>query len=56
MYVWSAHSGMVAIPAHRRITREYFFFLSPFAPEKLVSQDGFGRPVRRQSAHSLHLG
>ena len=25
--------------------------LSPFAPEKLVSRDGFGRPVPRQSAH-----
>ena len=27
--------------------------LSPFAPENLVSQDGFGSPVPRQPAH-LH--
>ena len=27
--------------------------LSPFAPENLVSRDGFGRPVPRQRAHSL---
>ena len=35
--------GMAAIPAHGRITRETLFSLSPFAPEKLVSRDGFGR-------------
>ena len=28
-------------------------FLSPFAPENLVSRDGFGSPVLRQPAH-LH--
>ena len=28
-------------------------FLSPFAPENLVSQDGFRSPVPRQPAH-LH--
>ena len=28
-------------------------FLSPFAPENLVSRDGFGSPVPRQPAH-LH--
>ena len=27
--------------------------LSPFAPENLVSRDGFGSPVPRQPAH-LH--
>ena len=32
------------------------FSLSPFAPEKLVSRDGFGRPVLRHPAHSLHAG
>ena len=26
--------------------------MSPFAPENLVSRDGFGRPVLRQLAHS----
>ena len=30
--------------------------LSPFAPEKLVSQDWFGRPVPRQHADSPHSG
>ena len=29
------------------------YSLSPFAPDKLVSRDGFGSPVPRQSAH-LH--
>ena len=27
------------------------FSLSPFAPENLVSRDGFGSPVPRQPAH-----
>ena len=31
-------------------------FLSPFAPENLVSRDGFGGPVPRQPAHSPHSG
>ena len=30
--------------------------MSPFAPENLVSRDGFGRPIPRQPAHSLHSG
>ena len=30
--------------------------LSPFAPEDLVSRDGFGRPVPRQPAHYPHSG
>ena len=30
--------------------------LSPFAPENLLSRDGFGRPVPRQSAHFPHIG
>ena len=34
-------------------TGEMFFSLSPFAPENLVSRDGFGSPVPRQPAH-LH--
>ena len=28
--------------------------MSPFAPEDLISRDGFGRPVPRQPAHYLH--
>ena len=27
------------------------FYLSPFAPENLVSRDGFGSPIPRQPAH-----
>ena len=62
MYVWSAPSG------EYRWTRygchSYSWSnnkgkccsLSPFAPEKLVSRDGFGRSVLRQPAHSLHAG
>ena len=46
--------GMVIIPGHRRITKKMMFSLAPFAPEKLVSRGGFGRPVLRQSAHSTH--
>ena len=33
-----------------------YFSLSPFAPENLVSRDGFGRPVPRQPAPYLHSG
>ena len=29
--------------------------LSPFAPEKLVSPDGFGRPSPHQTAHSPYI-
>ena len=45
----------VAIPARGQLNREnqYFFSLSAFAPENLVSQQGFGSPVPRQPAH-LH--
>ena len=48
--------GMAAIPAHGRITRENVVFPAPFAPEKLVSRDGFGRLVLRQPVRSLHAG
>ena len=37
-------------------TRKTEFFLSPFAPESLVSRVRFGRPVPRQPAHSPHPG
>ena len=36
--------GMVAKPARGQLRREMFFPLSPFAPEKVVSRDRFGRP------------
>ena len=39
-------SGMVANPARGQLNREnIFLFLSPFAPENLVSRDGFYHPV-----------
>ena len=51
--------GKVANPARGQLNRgnelleEMNYFLSPFAPENLVSRDGFGCPVPRQPAH-LH--
>ena len=45
--------GKVANPGRGQLNRETFFSLSPFAPENLVSRDGFGSPVLRQPAH-LH--
>ena len=47
--------GKVANPTHGQLDREneYCISLSPFAPENLALQDGFGSPVPRQSAH-LH--
>ena len=45
--------GKVANPARGQLNRENEFSPSPFAPENLVSRDGFGSPVPRQPAH-LH--
>ena len=46
--------GKVANPARGQLNKENKYdSLSPFAPENLVSQDGFGSPVPRQPAH-LH--
>ena len=45
--------GKVANPARGQLDRKMIFALSPFAPENLVSRDGFGSPVPRQPAH-LH--
>ena len=45
--------GKVANPARGQLNRENDFSLSPFAPEHLVSQDGFGSPAPCQPAH-LH--
>ena len=36
---------MVANSARGQLNRKNVFPLSPFAPENLVSQDRFGRPV-----------
>ena len=46
--------GKVANPARGQLNRENEFSLSPFAPENLVSRDGFGSPVPRHPAH-LHI-
>ena len=46
--------GKVANPARGQLNKENEYFnisLSPFAPENLVSRDGFGSPVPRQHAH-----
>ena len=45
--------GKVANPARGQLNREYEYFLSAFAPENLVSRNGFGNLVPRQPAH-LH--
>ena len=45
--------GKVANFSRGQLNRENEYFLSAFAPENLVSQDGFGNPVLRQPAH-LH--
>ena len=46
-------SGKVANPARGQLNREMSSSLSPFAPEHLVSRDGFGSPIPRQPVH-LH--
>ena len=43
----------VTNPARGQLNRENNFPLSPCVPEKLVSRDGFSRPVPRRPAH-LH--
>ena len=45
--------GKGANPARGQLNRENIS-LSAFAPENLVSRDGFGSPVPRQPAH-LHI-
>ena len=60
MYVWSSHIARVRINRVRlpilhvvSWTGKTIISLSSFAPENLVSRDGFGSPVPRQPAH-LH--
>ena len=45
--------GKVTNPARGQLNRKINIFLVPFAPENLVSRDGFGSLVPRQPAH-LH--
>ena len=44
--------GKVANPARGQLNREINTSLSTFAPENIVSRDGFGCPVPRQPARS----
>ena len=49
--------GMVANLSCGQMSRENdFFFLSPSAPENMVSRDSFGCHVLRQPSHSPHPG
>ena len=48
--------GKVANPARGQLNREMDISLSPFAPENLVSRDGFGRPLPCQPAHPPYSG
>ena len=43
--------GKVANPSRGQLNRKIHISLSPFAPENLVSRDGFGSLVPRQPAH-----
>ena len=43
--------GKAGNPARGQLNRENESSLSAFAPENLVSQDGFGSSVPRQPAH-----
>ena len=45
--------GKVANPARSQLNRKKIIILSAFASEDVVSRDGFGSPVPRQSVH-LH--
>ena len=45
--------GKVANPARDQLNREIDYSLSAFAPENLISRDGFGSPVPCQPDH-LH--
>ena len=47
-YVCMDQPGKVANPASGQLNWENYFSLSPFAPENLVSRDGFG-------SHILHI-
>ena len=55
MYAWSLHIR-VRLPILLVVssTGKTSVFLSPVAPENLISRDGFGSPVPRQHAH-LHI-
>ena len=51
-YSKSMHQlGKAANPARSQLNRDMNIALSAFAPENLVSRDGFGSPVPRQPVH-----
>ena len=54
LYVWPSQPGKVANPSRgQQLTGKMNYSMSSFAPENLVSRDGFGGPISRQLAH-LH--
>ena len=46
--------GEIANLTRGQLNKQMIISLSPFTPDGLVSRDGFGRPIPRQSAHSPH--
>ena len=56
IYLTMDQPGKIANPARGQLNREMSISLIPFAPENLVSRDGFGCPVPRQPAYSPHSG
>ena len=57
MFVWSSHIAEYgSIPHVVSSTGEMAISLSPLAPENLVSQNGFDRPVAHQPPRSPHSG
>ena len=65
-YVWSSHIymyivrrdqlGEVANPARGQLNRKNEYSMCPFAPENLISRDGFDCPAPCQPAHCPHSG
>ena len=64
VYVWSSitysrvciNRGRLQILLVVSYSGKMNISLFPFAPESLVSRDGFGRPVPRQPTHSTNFG
>ena len=50
------HPGKVANPAGSQLNRDFFFFAVPVRALRMVSRDGFGRPIPRQPPHSPYSG
>ena len=48
--------GKVANPARGQLNRKNEYFPAAFAPENLVSRDGFGSPIPRKPDHLPYSG